>query len=270
MGPAPKSNLYQSYVTPPSKAELNCHNRSQPRGRFCGLEVGFFKSIQTSLTGPFYRSIAVNMSWFDQVTAKAAQVQSLEELETETRDKLEQRMFVTRSTIFVQVENKLLMSSYCTDVPHSFTLKELAEAARKPLNSALSTKSRVSEGTTPIPTFPATNMPQEARAAPTQLLSVLACLRYEGRITPEPSTDNDAVQELALNIAKLIAPVVTQDQSDGTSTPSQRHSEMRLIAPQLQARTFLETAKPLSKSARRTLGWASPPLKHSSNRPRTQ
>jgi hypothetical protein len=40
------------------------------------------------------------MSWFEQITAKATQVQSLEELdETEARKKLEQRMFVTRSTI---------------------------------------------------------------------------------------------------------------------------------------------------------------------------
>jgi hypothetical protein len=131
-----------------SRAELNFYNTSQSRCRFCGLKVIFFKPIYTSLTKPLHRSTTFKMSWFEQITAKAAQVQSLEELEgTEARKKLEQRMLVTRNTIFAHVENQLLIGSHHIDVPDSFTLSELADAAREPLNSALSTKSRVSEGT---------------------------------------------------------------------------------------------------------------------------
>jgi hypothetical protein len=64
----------------------------------------------------------------------------------------------------------------------------------------------------------------------TSVLSVLACLRCDGRITPEPSTDHDAAKELALNMAKLITPVVTQDQPEGMCAPSKRSSTMGLIA----------------------------------------
>ncbi|KAH6856481.1 hypothetical protein B0I37DRAFT_301774 [Chaetomium sp. MPI-CAGE-AT-0009] len=124
------------------------------------------------------------MSWFEQIIVKAAQLQSLEDLETnKARDELTQ------------------------DVPQSFTLKGLADAARKPLDLAYSTKSR------------------EVSMARAQLLSVLTCLHCEGRITPEPSTDHDAVKELALSISKLITPVVTQDQSEISTQDLLRNSQ---------------------------------------------
>ncbi|KAH6631935.1 hypothetical protein F5144DRAFT_489530 [Chaetomium tenue] len=139
------------------------------------------------------------MSWFEQITAKGAQVQSLEELETaEARDKLAQ------------------------DVPQSFTLKELADATREPLNLTSSAKSR------------------DLRTVRTQLLSVLACLRCGDHITPEPSIDYDAIKELALNIAKLIAPVVTQDQSEVSSQDLLQNS--RVLIEQCQANSGLGIA----------------------------
>jgi hypothetical protein len=45
-----------------------------------------------------------------------------------------------------------------------------------------------------------------------QLISLLTCLRCEGRITRgTPTDDQAAVKELAVNIAKIIAPVLAQD-----------------------------------------------------------
>lgn len=64
------------------------------------------------------------------------------------------------------------------------------------------------------------NRPQEVEMARDQLMSVLACLRCEGRVIRETPTDQDAVKELARDIAKVIAPVVTQDQGSSIDNDS--------------------------------------------------
>lgn len=48
----------------------------------------------------------------------------------------------------------------------------------------------------------------------TQLVALLACLHCENRIVRSESTEQEAVKELARNIAKIISPVVTTDERD--------------------------------------------------------
>ncbi|KAK4151349.1 mitochondrial CCA tRNA nucleotidyltransferase [Chaetomidium leptoderma] len=68
---------------------------------------------------------------------------------------------------------------------------------------------------------PAGAVEEEVKMARDQLMSVLTCLRCEGRVIRGTPTDQDAVKELARDIAKVIAPVVTQDQSPSRDTPNQ-------------------------------------------------
>ncbi|KAK4103520.1 hypothetical protein N658DRAFT_494005 [Parathielavia hyrcaniae] len=94
-------------------------------------------------------------------------------------------------------------------VPESFTLKELADGASDCLSEAGSATLR------------------EVRVMRNHLVSVLTCLRLEGRIVHgSSSTDRDTVRELAWNIAKVIAPVVPReaspsDNGDSAETPNQ-------------------------------------------------
>ncbi|KAK3306936.1 uncharacterized protein B0T15DRAFT_484174 [Chaetomium strumarium] len=85
-------------------------------------------------------------------------------------------------------------------VPESLTLRDLADAAREPLGKAAAAK-------------PATGRDLEmVRAA---LLSVFVCLKREGGIRGASTDEEDlgAVQELANNVAQVIAPAVSQDGS---------------------------------------------------------
>ncbi|AEO55170.1 hypothetical protein MYCTH_2051209 [Thermothelomyces thermophilus ATCC 42464] len=117
------------------------------------------------------------MSWFERIAAEAAHVEKKSE-----------------GTTPQEVANKLAQH-----VPQSFTLRELADATREVLGQARASK-------------------QRREKAGTCLVSLLACLRCEDRIAHGAAGDDeDAVKELALGVANVIAPVATQhEELDGT------------------------------------------------------
>ncbi|KAL2140987.1 hypothetical protein VTI28DRAFT_2992 [Corynascus sepedonium] len=109
------------------------------------------------------------MSWFERVAEEAVQFENLETLTLDVCNKLAEYM------------------------PGSFTLRDLADAAREPLSQACAAK------------------PREKKAT-AYLASLLACLRCESRIAGDVTGGDDAVKELALNVANVIAPVAAQNE----------------------------------------------------------
>ncbi|KAL1841849.1 hypothetical protein VTJ49DRAFT_6526 [Mycothermus thermophilus] len=85
-------------------------------------------------------------------------------------------------------------------VPESFTLKELANKARECFSRTGLTK------------------PKHTSTARTTLISILVCLRHQERIVDEPSSDEDAVKGLALDISRAISPVAAQEDSESEAT----------------------------------------------------
>ncbi|KAL2175557.1 uncharacterized protein P884DRAFT_205606 [Thermothelomyces heterothallicus CBS 202.75] len=123
------------------------------------------------------------MSWFERIAAEAAHVEKKSEGTTpqEVADKLAQH------------------------VPQSFTLRELADATREVLGQARASKQRVRTKKTRLPD-----------------VSLLACLRCEDRIAHGAAADDeDAVKELALGVANVIAPVATQHEEPDETVSGQ-------------------------------------------------
>ncbi|KAL2267728.1 hypothetical protein VTJ83DRAFT_5005 [Remersonia thermophila] len=102
---------------------------------------------------------------------------------------------VPSSTDIVQAVERLKPS-----LPDSFTLQELAHQARDRFD-------QIDPG-----------KPEHASKTRTTLLSILVCLRHQDGIIDEPSSDEAAVQELALGIARAISPVATPESSESEAT----------------------------------------------------
>ncbi|KAK4146701.1 uncharacterized protein C8A04DRAFT_34607 [Dichotomopilus funicola] len=107
------------------------------------------------------------MSWFDKIANDALRLETLSEVKA--------------------------CEELSQFIPKSFTLNELAEAARGSLSRLCAGKPNRSLATS-------------------HLLTLLACTRCQGRFPPRPSIENrNAVRELVLNVTKVVAPVVAEN-----------------------------------------------------------
>ncbi|KAL2189818.1 hypothetical protein L209DRAFT_797438, partial [Thermothelomyces heterothallicus CBS 203.75] len=150
------------------------------------------------------------MSWFERIAAEAAHVEKKSE-----------------GTTPQEVADKLAQH-----VPQSFTLRELADATREVLGQARASK-------------------QRREKAGTCLVSLLACLRCEDRIAHGAAADDeDAVKELALGVANVIAPVATQHEE-----PDETGQQTELSGQELLQRSeeFSEQCRDLAVPGVETL-----------------
>ncbi|KAL2157480.1 hypothetical protein VTH06DRAFT_6031 [Thermothelomyces fergusii] len=139
------------------------------------------------------------MSWFERIAAEAARVEKSEE-----------------GTVPQDVADKLAQH-----VPQSFTLRELADAAREALGQARASRPRLHQRTDMTESF--VHSPAKREKAGPCLVSLLACLRCEDRIARGPAGDDeDAVRELALGVAHVIAPVVAAQRQEEADETGQR------------------------------------------------